>query len=235
MYCVQIFSSVDWKATKKFFKIYPQDIKNYPIDQYFQHIINGEKFIFYRSNGTKTTSAAAAQYAILTWKPKIIFVLGTCGGVSVHFKKLDIVIASLTGHYDCNNKMTPDKEIFYKKTKVNFDNSWIDFKSLSDVHSGIVGSADQDVSIDNIDYLRQNNLAAADWGSGSAAAICHLNKVPCCIALGITDFPDKTKNNSISNQKSEYLKNSPTIMKKLINNILPTLLTNFQNNYETRS
>lgn len=231
MYCVQIFSSADWNATQKILNINPKDIKKYPINEYFECVFEGEKFIFYRSNGTKTTSAAAAQYAILKWNPKMIFILGTCGGISLKLRKLDIVIANQTGQYDCDNKMTPGQEVFYQKTKVDFDNSWINFKSLPQVTEGIIGSADQDVAVDNIDYLRSNNLAAADWGSGAAAAVCSLNKVPCCVALGITDTPDKTHHNSIAQQYQEYLKNAPIIMEKLLKNILPKLLDNFKNNY----
>jgi nucleoside phosphorylase len=91
--CVQVCSKREWTELKSILSINQDLINSTPFGEYTLKSIVGEECIFYHSGATKTKSSGVWQYAIDKWKPKFLFVLGTCGGVLKTLKPLDIVIA----------------------------------------------------------------------------------------------------------------------------------------------
>lgn len=196
-----------------------------PYGEYICRNIEGTDCIFYHSGATKTRSSGACQYAIDKWNPNYLFVLGTCGGVSELLKPLDIVIADNTAQYDCITGMGEECNTFFEMFIQDIDNAWINFNQLPfTVYEGFVATADQDLGNKQIDMLRSENVLCADWESGAISHICKLNNIKCCVIRGITDIPRKDDINSDINQGEDYRTNTPLVMKKLINVLLPELL-----------
>jgi nucleoside phosphorylase len=204
--CIQICSKREWRALKDILNINEDLIGCTPYGEYIYKSIVGKECTFYHSGATKTKSSGACQYAIDKWNPQFIFVLGTCGGVSEKLNLLDIVITNKTVQYDCINRMEDKSPIFYEVLTEDIDN------------------ADQDLGKEQIDKLRSENVLCADWESGAISHICKLNKIKCCILRGITDIPRKNDINSDKSQGIDYRINTPLIMEKLINTLLPELL-----------
>lgn len=227
MVCIQICSKAEWSSVKEILKDMEYEAYTYPFGEFLKIMLNYKDCIFYYSGATKTRSSAACQYAIDKWKPQIVIVLGTCGGVSEKLKVLDITVANKTVQYDCIDRMGDEPYIFYKPFTTLIDNSWIDFsKFVNKVHEGTIATADQDINYEVLTMLRKEKVLCADWESGAIAYICSLNKVNTCIVRGITDIPTENIIESACNQGVDYKENTPKIMKKLVEEILPVLLRN---------
>ena len=225
MICIQICSKREWRSLKEILNINQDLISFTPYGEYTSKSIAGKECIFYHSGITKTKSTGACQYAIGNWKPQYIFVLGTCGGVLETLKPLDIVIANKTVQYDCiigGDKKSP---IFFEDLIEEIDNSWINFERLSlKIFEGLIATADQSLRTEQIDMLCNENVLCADWESGAISHICKLNKTKCCILRGITDIPRRDDINSDINQGIDYKINTPLVMEKLLNTLLPEIL-----------
>jgi len=240
MICIQICSNREWRSVKELLFVQPNQITNYPFGEQFKIIIGDHDCTFYHSGATKTRSAAACQYAICNWQPTIVIVMGSCGGVAPNLRPLDVIIASRTEQYDCTDRMSGQldknffsnpKSMFYEKFTTDIDNSWINLGELSsDVCFGIVATADQDINFEILTSLQNEQIACADWESGAIAPVCKLNKVQCCIVRGITDIPITNSVESAQNQGHDYRINTPKVMQKIIEKVLPVLLKSLKYN-----
>lgn len=216
LYTIQVSSENEWSFSKSFLPV--TKYITTPFGEAFTQIINNIECVFFQGGTSKTKSAASCQYAIDKWKPQRHFIIGTAGGLANNLKEFDIVIANKTAIYDLIFRMCEPYELIAKETIVNIDNAWIDFSKLpKDTHQGFVATADMDVNYDTRKKLQAFNVLAADWESGAVALICYLNKIPCCIIRGISDIPENSSVESSSNQGTAYLKNTPLVIKKIIN------------------
>jgi nucleoside phosphorylase len=196
-----------------------------PFGEAFIQSVNNMKCVFFQGGTSKTRSAASCQYAIDKWKPKRHFVIGTAGGVAVHLKECDIIIANKTAMYDYKYCMGEPYELIANETIVEIDNSWIDFSILpGNTLEGFIATADRDVDYDTKIKLQSANVIAADWESGAVALVCRLNNIPCHIIRGITDIPENSSSQSCHNQGIAYVKNTPMVMKEIINSILSEII-----------
>lgn len=228
MICIQICSRIEWASIKEMLKINISEIGEYPYGEYFNYSIYKKEYIFYHSGATKTRSSAACQFAIDNWKPKMVLVLGTCGGVGEGLRVADVIIANKTVQYDCIDRMGRHGAIFYEPMTINIDNSWIDFSKFDErLYEGIVATADQDINFEVLQLLRKEDVLCADWESGAIACVCSLNKIKFCILRGISDIPENNEASAI-NQGMDYRKNTPIVMKKLIDTVLPVVLQNLE-------
>lgn len=225
MKCIQICSNREWRSFKEILSINEASIGVTPYGEYVSKTIEKQECVFYHSGATKTKSTGACQYAISKWNPDFIFVLGTCGGVSSKLNVLDVIIANKTVQYDCIVGNKNDTITFYEKLNEEIDNSWIAFDKLSlHIFEGLIATADQDLGPHQLDKLANKNVLCADWESGAISHICRLNNVKYCILRGISDIPRKDDEQSNDKQTMDYRTNTPLIMKKLLNDVLPELL-----------
>lgn len=229
MICIQICSNLEWDSLKDIFYVSEESILITPYGESIHRIVSGHECIFFHSGATKTKSSGAAQYAISTWQPDFLFVLGSCGGVSEDLNTLDIVIANKTAQYDCILTIGGPSKLFFDFFLEDIDNSWIDFDRLSiQLHEGFIATADQDVSTRQVDELKDADVLCADWESGAISHICRLNGIKLCILRGITDIPFKGHSDSDELQAEDYQVNTPKVMVKLLNTVLPELLEQLQ-------
>jgi len=127
MILVLICSNREWRTAKEYFDI-NKEINTSPFGEYFHKEYNGQECVFLQTGISRTKAAAACQHGIDKWNPKIVFNIGTCGGVSSKVKVLDIIIANKTIHYDWINEIKHRKS--YDSLTTPIDNSWIDFDNL---------------------------------------------------------------------------------------------------------
>lgn len=161
---VQICSKLEWASLKSLWNITEDEIAYTPYGEYIVKDVMGKGIAFFQSGATKTKSSGGCQYAIDRWKPEILFVLGTCGGVSENLNILDIVIANKTVQYDCISGMSGSSHLFFEYFIDDIDNSWIDFNKLSvSIIEGLIATADQDLGNSQIDKLRNEKVLCADW------------------------------------------------------------------------
>lgn len=227
MICIQICSNSEWRSLKDILINKEHQISQYPFGEFIEIKLYDEECIFYHSGATKTRSSAACQFAIDNWQPKMIIVLGTCGGVDKKLNVLDIIIANKTVQYDCIDRMGKEPYVFYEPLTTIIDNSWIHLNEFhGNVYEGMIATADQDINYEVLKMLRKEEVLCADWESGAIAYICRLNKVRNCIVRGVTDIPTENADESAISQGTDYRQNTPRVMKKLIEDILPVLFKN---------
>jgi len=225
MICMQVCARGEWRSLKKILGNTEVEIKTYPFGEYIRCMIKDKECIFFHSGATKTRSSAACQYAIDNWEAEIIIVLGTCGGVDTRLKTLDVVIADKTAQYDCIDRMGNEPYVFYEEFVTSIDNSWINLNEFKErIWQGTIATADQDVNYEVMKMLQKEQVLCADWESGAIAYICRLNQVRCCIVRGITDIPVEEVQKSAISQGTDYRSNTPKVMEKLIEEILPILI-----------
>lgn len=224
MIAIHINSNEEWEATKELLN--PEEIEYFPYGEFFKIELDSFQGVYYHSGATKTRSAGACQYAINKWKPEIIFVLGTCGGVAHDIKPLDIILAEETGQYDVIT-MAKRKSMFYGV--VEFDNSWINLDDFPHkLLKGFLATADKSVTARNFHSLRENGVKAADWETAAIGTVCKLNEVKCCVLRGVSDVVSQE---DVVLQLEDYRKNTSIIMEKLINSYLPALIKDYKNKY----
>lgn len=222
MIVIHINSNEEWNSTKNLMK--SVEIKTFPYGEYFETHINGTSCIYYHSGATKTLSAGACQYAIDKWSPEIVFVLGTCGGVSEDIQPLDVILAEQTAQYDVI-PMKKRESIFHEI--IEFDNTWINLDDFPyKLIKGFLATADKSVTAENFHSLREAGAKAADWETASIAKICSLNRVQCCVVRGVSDV---TSEKDVIIQHEDYKRNTAIIMEKLIISYLPSLISHYNN------
>lgn len=228
MIVVQICSNEEWKATKELNKTI--QILNYPYGEYFYNNILDHECIFYHSGATKTLSSGASQYAIDHWNPKVLFVLGTCGGVDQKVNKLDVIVVEQTAQYDIK-PMKQKESIFHEI--ISIDNSWIDFEEITHpILRGFIATADQSVTSENCHILKDEEVMAADWETASIAKICSINGIRCCVIRGVSDVANTKEHVDVISQHEDYEQNTSIIMERLISAYLPSFISNVNNNHD---
>lgn len=188
MICINICSNREWRSMKAILKVNENQLEQYPYGEFITLNFANRNCIFYHSGISKTRSSAATQFAIDHWKPEIIFVTGTCGGVSEELNIMDIIVINKTAQYDCIANVKGERPLFYEPFITNIDNSWIDFEAIN-AFEGMIATADRSLTQESMKILRNEHVACADWESGAISVVCRANDVKVCIIRGITDAP----------------------------------------------
>lgn len=218
MIIIQITSKVEWQATKSLLN--PIEINMYPYGEYFKTVIYKFECIFYFGGPTKTLSSGACQYAIDRWSPKILFVLGTCGGVAEDLQPFDVILAKRTAQWDVEPAKKRES-IFHEM--ISLDTSWINLNDFPHkIVQGLIATADQPVTASNCHILRDCEVTAADMETASIAKICSINGVRCCIVRGVSDLASEKEFNF-----ETFKRNTPIIMEMLIQSYLPSLISSY--------
>ena len=215
---IQMCSGSEWRAIKPMLGVADTAVRAYPYGEAFDLDVSGHACVFFWCRRTKTRAAGACQYAIDNWLVDPLFVLGTCAGVAEHLGVMDIVYASHTLQYDCDDARPDMGRV------VVADRSWLSLDELGDrVHVGPIANADHDLTFDHLELLRKERVLGGDWESGAIALVCALNGVRWAIFRGISDVPRAPGPGDLRRQRADYQTNTPAVMAKLLE-LLPTIL-----------
>ena len=103
IYTIQVSSENEWSSLKS---ILPNSkLSATPFGEAFSKNIKDSECVFFHGGASKTSSAAACQFAIDKWNPDRHFIIGTAGGTADQINILDIVIANETALYDIIYRM----------------------------------------------------------------------------------------------------------------------------------
>ncbi len=144
--------------------------------------------VFTHTGWGKIAAAAAAQHAIDRWKPRLVINIGTCGGFAGVVERGEIVMAERTVVYDIIELMG-DREEALAHYAVELDTAgWRD-AIPGPLRRAPMVSADRDLHIEEIDWLRERfDAVAADWESGALAWVARRNELPILILRGVSDL-----------------------------------------------
>jgi nucleoside phosphorylase len=208
---IQICSGTEWRAARHLLDVPADTIATFPYGEYVRSTLSSEPCVFYHSRRTKTRAAGACQYAIDHWAVDRLLVIGTCGGVAADVDVLDLVVASRTMQYDCDDDR-PDMG-----RTVTADCKWLNLDALGQrVRVGPIASADRDLTYDSLASLRREGVVAADWESGAIALVCTLNGIRWAVIRGVSDVPRAPGSEDRRRQLRDYRANTPAIMARLL-------------------
>lgn len=211
---IQICSGSEWRATKPLLGDGDAGVRAFPYGEYIEAAVAGQPCVFFSSRRTKTRAAGACQYAIDHWRVDPLLVLGTCGGVGEALRVMDIVWASHTLQYDCEDPRPGMGRV------VTADPSWLSLAELRGLlHVGPIASADRDLTFDSLERLRTEEVLGADWESGAIALVCALNGVRWAIFRGVSDVPRATGAADARRQRGDYEANTPAVMARLLEHL----------------
>jgi adenosylhomocysteine nucleosidase len=213
---IQICSGTEWRAAKLRLAVPSDLVQAQPYGEFFPWTIGSRDCVFFHCRRTRVRAAGACQYAIDRWRVDPVIVLGTCGGVGAGLGVGDVILATKTIQYDCQDQR-PDMG-----HTVVADTAWV---NLADVHiqRGPIASADRDMTFDIVADLRSQGALGADWESGAIATVCALNRVRWAVLRGISDVPLAPGEDDARRQLADYAANTDRIMTSLLG-LLPRIL-----------
>jgi adenosylhomocysteine nucleosidase len=215
---IQVCSGTEWTAVKERLGIGPATIETFPYGEHFRFGVADQTCVFFHCRRTRVRASGACQYAIDRWDVEPLIVLGTCGGVAEHLNVGDIVLATRTFLYDCQD-LRPGMG-----AETTADLSWLNLpESLGLLHRGPVASADRDLAFDNVALLRAAGMLVADWESAAIAAICQFNGVRWAIFRAVSDIPAQAGDADYQRQLIDYKQNTPRIMDQMLG-MLPLIV-----------
>jgi len=204
----QICSGTEWRALKRIWDVAAPPI--YPYGEYLATSIGGQPCVFFYSRRTKVRAAGACQFGIDKWAIDTLVVLGTCGGVAPSLRLFDIVQATKTLQYDCDDKRPG-------MGAETLSPAWPSLAAISGrCRLGALASADHDMTHADLAPLRALGVAGADWESAAIAAVCALNGIPWLILRGVSDIPQYPGATGHERQLADYKNNTPVIMETLL-------------------
>jgi len=214
---VHISSRAEWHAVLALLPT-PESMLQSPVGAFFDYtwLLPGETVpavVLHGGAGT-ISAAASTQYALLTWRPNLYVVLGTCGAVDPTLGELDIVLGTRTVVYDV------DSAAMRASLTIELPGGWESVRFPFPVRTGLIATGDQDIRPANVEGLRSRfSPLVADWESGAVAKICAMNDTPCLILRGVSDVPL----GSYEEQSERYRENTPEVMRRLWQNLTACL------------
>jgi len=216
---VLVCADDEWKVLNKI--VQPTEIEPSLFGEWFirRIIVNSAEvpLVFFQTGCGKIPAAAATQYVLDLWTPKLIINLGTCGGFEGKVKRGDVLIAHRTVVYDIHERSGGQKQQIAKYS-TDIDLSWLGKQPYPmGARPVIIASADQDLDPDNIVFLsKEHGAVAADWESGAIAYVAwKKNKTNCLIMRGVSDV--------VGLGGSEIYEN-PNVFEESVRQILPSLM-----------
>ena len=160
----------------------------------------------------KIAAGAAAQWALLTWQPQLLVVLGTCGSIHPDRAPLDLLAARRTVVYDFTSAVPAARDRMQQAYRIDLP-ELPDLGGLTHpVRPAVLATGDGDPSPSQLTQLRKEEGAeAVDWESGAVAWVCRQNGVPCLILRGVSD--DATASGAA--QQAAYAQAAPRVMDSL--------------------
>lgn len=154
--------------------------------------------------------------------PELLVNLGTCGGLTGHVARGEVLLADETLVYDIVEQMTDADEAIAAFTTA-IDLSWLGPAPYpSPVRRARLVSADGDIAPSQVGVLRARFAAvAADWETGAIAWTAARNGVPCLILRAVSDLVDAT-GGEVYDDYGEFERRSLEVMDTLFG-VLPRL------------
>jgi adenosylhomocysteine nucleosidase len=160
----------------------------------------------------KIAAASAAQFALLTWQPRLVAVLGTCGSISPELKPLDLLLATRTVVYDFTSAVPQANASMLRSQATDLPGDVSLAEMPFPVSPAVLATGDGDPSPAQVERLRRDEGASAvDWESGAVAWVCARDRTPCLILRGVAD--DATATGAA--QLEAYSRNTPLVMERL--------------------
>jgi adenosylhomocysteine nucleosidase len=187
-----------------------------PFGEWLVHRFGARDVIVFHGGFGKVAAAAAAQYAVQRWHPRLIVNLGTCGGFGPTRKVGDVVLASQTIIYDLVEQMgDPDETIRHYTTAIDTAR-WP--SRLSDgVAIEPIVSGDRDLVASELPALAAKyHASVGDWESGAIAWTAHQNGTPVLILRAVTDLVDATGKDVTYGDDTRWQREAAQAMGKLV-------------------
>ena len=226
---VQICSGTEWSAVKGCLNVSPEAVGVFPYGEHARIRIGNRPCVFFHCRRTRIRAAGACQYAIDRWRVDPLIVLGTCGGVAANLGVGDVVLATETLQYDCQDQRTD------MGTHTTADLSWLVLSaSAGPLYRGAIASADRDLTFDGVEQLRTRGILVADWESAAIAAVCRFNGVRWAIFRAVSDVPMRSDDADYQRQLGDYTRHTPALMDRLLT-MLPLIISGIRSRDRARS
>ncbi|MDF2630939.1 MAG: putative Adenosylhomocysteine nucleosidase [Symbiobacteriaceae bacterium] len=208
---VQVATQSEWASLLGVLK-YPSEVQPVLGGEFIRFSQGNAEVIAVRGGVGKVDAAAMAQYAILTWQPDLVVVMGTGGAVDPGLSVLDIVMATHTIIHDIDSGLDGSGDENIRELTTDVEVPVLPPVLPFPVYLGTVLTGDCDVTGRNVERLRARFAGlVADWESGAVARVCKLNNVRCLVLRGVSDTPYTDG----QVQLNSYLENTPVIMARL--------------------
>jgi adenosylhomocysteine nucleosidase len=216
---VLVCADAEWKALKE--TVQPSEIEPSPLGEWFNQgiIVNDTEvpLAFFQTGCGKIPAAAATQYVLDLWTPKLIINLGTCGGFEGMVKRGDVLLAHRTVVYDIFER-SGGQEQQIEKYASDIDLSWLGEPPYPmGARTVTIASADQDLDPEKIVFLsREHGAVAADWESGAIAYVAwKKNRTKCLIVRGVSDIVGPS-GNEIYEKPNAFAESVRQILPRLV-------------------
>ncbi len=214
---ILISADNEWNVVRDYLR--PVEVLCSPFGEWFQHDFDIQdrhvNVAFFQTGCGKIPAAAATQFVIDKYNPRIIINFGTCGGFKGKVEKEDILLVEKTVVYDIYER-SANQDDQIAKYETELDLSWLAKPYPMNAVTITMATADQDLDPKRIPYLHQKYGAiAADWESGAIAYVAFRNKkVRSLIVRGVSDVLNPS--NGKPSSEKEIREGTEAIMKKLI-------------------
>ena len=216
-FAVIVSANAEWRVVRE---LHPKAVvSRSPFGEYFVERIGGEPVVILQGGWGKVDAAASAQYVISRWNPRVVFNLGTCGGMAGQIERYETVLAERTVIYDIVEMMGDSAEAIGDYTTA-IDLTWLGPKLPSlPIRRGVLVSADRDLSAADVPKLRRLYGAfAADWESGAIARVAARNGKRVVILRGVSDLVGSSTGEA-DGKPEVFALGTGVVMKKLFESL----------------
>jgi len=195
---VLISADAEWGPTKEALR--PKTIGRSPYGEFFTSRIAGEPVLFLHGGWGKIAAAASTEYAISRWRPQIVIVLGTCGGIEGRVDRYERLLVTRTVVYDIEEAMGDSAEAIAAYTS-EIDLGWLDDEFPLQVRRVPMLSGDRDLVPAGVPALtRRFSAVAADWESGAIARVATLRHARLLILKAVSDLVSANVGEAVGNR-----------------------------------
>lgn len=182
---VLVCADAEWAVVKEHLRPIRTDPS--PFGEWFRW--SGDEHVAFLQTGCgKVPAAAATQYVVDRWHPRILVNLGSCGGLDPARTTCgQVVLVRRTVIYDIEERGGGQGEML-RRFATDLDLSWVKQPYPLGATPGVVATADQDLDPAKTMQLQGHGAVAVDWESGAIAFVAHkLNGQRCLIVRTVSD------------------------------------------------
>ena len=212
---VIISGDAEWEAVTGLLGSSELTIRQYPLGEYFPHLVGDHPVQFFHGGWGKVAAAASAQHIIDEHRPDLLINLGTCGGFEGRIETGQIVLAERTAVYDIIEQIV-DPEEAGRHYATSLDLGWLAGPDPHPVSRGLIASGDRDIQPSDIPMLiEQYGALAADWESAAIAWVARRNGTPVLILRGVSDLVG-ARGGEVYGNPALFLERTRAVMTELL-------------------